>query len=138
MKVKVSTATTDSVIRQLKNIDSIMFKVSEHLRGIIIKNWDKARGADDKPFPTLNAKYEEKKIKSGRKGIRNLLYTGKMIQGFKVFKKTSNKWILAFASPERDKARSNQKKATGMLDVSSKNETIIKKLAEKLFWSKVK
>ena len=138
MGVKIKIDTTKSVIKQLEQFEKSMFVGTEWLRGKILSNWKRVRGADNKPFSELSPEYAEHKAQSGREAKRNLLFSGLMIQGFKVFKKSSTRFILGFVAPERKKARGNVSKAPGMLDVSDRLAKDTARVVEKSFWSKVK
>jgi len=132
-RVKLEGST--KVLNRLKKFDSIMIQSTEFLRGEILKRWLKATGADDRPMPVLTAKYLDKKKKSGRKGIRDLNFTGKMQQGLYIFSASITKKILRFRPPEMPKARGNVKHAPGMMSASNSLEKKIQQFANKSFWS---
>jgi hypothetical protein len=158
MPVKVKMDLTNKAAKQLLRFDKIMAANSEWLRGRIIRNWLRGKSPDGSPFRSLSTKafffnvgsatskeymqfeggYKQFKAASGRNPIRDFMFSGKMHQGFKVFKKGAFRYILGFAAPEKDKARGNKRHAQNMLSISKKLETAFTKRVEKDYWKKVK
>jgi hypothetical protein len=158
VKVKLDLKTTESAIKQLNDFSKILGQGAEFLRGRVIRNWGKAKSPDGSTFRSLSTKahffnvgtsssprymtfeggYKQYKEATGRKGIRDLTFTGRMINGFKVFKKHAFKYVLGFTAPEKDKARGNNARTPNMLKVSSKLEKLVTKFVNKTFWKGVK
>lgn len=157
-RVKIDLTTTKSVIEELERFSKILFQGAEYTRGIIVKNWLKGKSPNSMPFKPLSTKefffnvgsktnpkwetlpggYKEFKERTGRQGIRNLTFTGLMIQGFKVFKKAAFRMVLGFTTPEINKARGNRTHAPDMMSVGPKLERKVIKFVEKKFWQGVK
>jgi hypothetical protein len=138
MAVKLELSATKSAIRQLQRFDKILMQGAIFARGEIIKLWIRAKGADGKPMDDLRDKYKDKKEESGRAGVRNLIWSGKLHQGLKVFNKSFSKKIITFMTPEIKKARGNVKYAPNMLSVGKKLENATRRVVDNLFWRKVK
>jgi hypothetical protein len=134
-KVKIKIPTIEARIKQLKNMDNIVFKVATRLKLLLMQNWSRGAGADDKKMAPLKEPYKTKKAASGRTAIRNLLFSGNMLQDLDPVQKQDFVWILKFKSGrERKKAQGNSRYASNMMTpVSDKINQKLQKLAFKLF-----
>ena len=158
MPVKMDLSTTKSAIKALMDFSEILYQGAEYTRGRVIRNWSKGKSPDGSVMRALSSKeyyfnvgtdsspryqtfpggYKQFKEVTGRKPIRDFTFTGKMIQGFKVFKKNPFRMVLGFTAPEKDKARGNNERTPNMLKVSPKLEKLVTKFIEKQYWKRVK
>jgi len=157
-RVKLDLGATKATIKQLRDFDKILFQGAEFLRGKILSNWSRAKSPDGSPFKSLSTKayyfnvgtatsprwmtfeggYKEFKQATGRKGIRNLNFTGKMTQGFYVDNSKAFVKTLKFRSPEIPKARGNYNRTPNMLTLSRKIEKLTVNVINNLFWKKIR
>lgn len=140
MGVKISLKQMEKRLDVLKNerirggISSIVFQVGLRGKLLILQNWLRGRGADDKSFPKLSSAYLKKKTSQGKGSRRNLLMSGDLQRGLEVRKLGQNRAKLRFSVDQVPKARGNVSIASAMLKpVSSRIEKKLKKLAFKLF-----
>ncbi len=138
MAVKVTLPTIiDRIKKMQKFTDKILMPVAEVVRGEIVKNWLKTKGADGKPFKPLNPTYLQKKVKMGRLGLRNLhLSAGSPMATSLSPRKSGKSVIVGWTEKEQlDKARGNHKHAKGMMSIGPVIESKANQTAFKL-WTK--
>ena len=110
MAVKVNLPTLKKRQKTIKNgMDKILLKVGIKLRGHIIINWLRGRGADGTTLqrPSISARYKKRKVKSGRVGKIDLHWTGRLAQSLEAKKAGRNKVIVTPSQAEMGKARGN-------------------------------
>lgn len=134
-RVKIQLPTINDRLKKLAKFDNIVFTVTTRLKLLVISNWLKGKGADGKKFDGLSDSYKDKKSKSGRSAIRNLLLSGAMQQSLGPVKNKAMSWILKFMSAaERKKAQGNVKHAPNMMTpISDKIDQKLQTLAFKLY-----
>jgi hypothetical protein len=135
VKVKVKIPTLEKRLKTLKKFDKIVFQVANRLKLLLLVNFQKGKGADDKKFKPLSPDYAEAKSESGRHGIRNLLFSGNMLQDMAPRAVEKMKYLLKFASArERKKAQGNSEHAPNMMNpISDRIDQKLQKLAFKLY-----
>jgi hypothetical protein len=135
IKVKIKLPTIEERIKKLIKFDRVVFQVATRLKLLLMQNWSKGKGADGGKFKKLSTKYENKKSKSGRTPIRNLLFTGNMLQDLDPVKKTDFNYTLKFRSAnERKKALGNVEHAPNMMKpVSDRIDGKLQKYAFDLY-----
>lgn len=135
MNIKKNLTNIKNTIKSLKRFDSIVFKTATRLKYELLKNYNNGKGADDNKFKPLSDSYRDIKGASGRDPIRNLLYSGNMLQDMGPVPIQDFKYKLKFRSArERKKAQNNVKYAPNMIvPVSDRINAILQKLSFKLY-----
>lgn len=115
----VSIQISDKHLRHridvLTHVDKVLMQLGEVAKGYITDNWLVGRGANDKQMPGLTTKYMRRKTSTGRLGIRNLNWSGKLIQSYFVKRLSKYSVLLRPQSPEEGKARGNAKYSRGRM-----------------------
>jgi hypothetical protein len=137
MPVKMDLRHTEKAIKTLLKFDKILGAVAEDARGNILKLWEKGRGADGKNMPVLTFDYFQKKKASGRKGIRDLNWSGLLWKSLHVDDDTKLKKRIRFFAPFLDQARGNLRYAPNMMTVGENLQKRANKLATVMFWKAV-
>ena len=117
VKVIFKLDDTKKVVKNIKGIQSIMIRAGELAIGEIVKKWNKGKGGNNKTMKALTDKYRAKKKASGRRGIRDLNWTGDLYRSFITRREGSDKVALTFTNDAKSKAAANYNRDNNMMKV---------------------
>jgi hypothetical protein len=135
-KVIMKLDSIKTLTKNLKNIDKAMFKGASLAQSEILEDWSKGRGANSKALKKLTRVYKSRKMKSGRKGIRDLNLSGDLYRSFIVKKESIVRWALTFTKDAMGKARGNYEVDNNMMKVSKRLAEKVNRLVYKLIFPK--
>lgn len=135
MAVKIKIPNINKVIKTMDKFGKILFQVATRLELLILNNWRAGKGADDKKFDRLTDGYKKFKVKKGRHGIRNLIFSGLMVGSLDPKRKSKFEYVLGFQDATSvKKAQGNVKHAPNMMKpISDRIDKKLQRLAFDLF-----
>lgn len=118
--VIVKIPTIDALVKNMQDngtMSTLLIGTGQATAGQIKKQWLGSKGADNSPFKKGNKDYLASKAASGRNGVIDMYYTGKMAKSFKVQSATADSATIGFGGDQLEKARGNYARRPNMLAV---------------------
>jgi hypothetical protein len=139
-KVKIKLTKMNKVLRTVARFNEILFQVATRLELLVLNNWRASKGADDKKFKKLSKGYKAFKQKELGKSIRDLSFSGQMIQGLDPKRKAKFRYVLGFQnSLALKRAQYNLPYAENMMiPVSDRIDKKLQRLAFDLYKKKTR
>lgn len=94
MASRIVLNNINSIRNRLANPHAGLVAVGEYIVGVLLKNWNEAKGGDGSKLRKLSEPYRRKKLRSGRLPIPNMNWSGQLTQSIKTVKRSRYLYVV--------------------------------------------